>query len=63
MIWAQELQVSLGKATSVLERLSTESDENEVQMRDKLHIVVQSIRKALRDVWSTGGGLFESGLV
>jgi hypothetical protein len=71
-IWAQELQAALSKAASVLQNLSEasmeptaeadmEAEETDVQDREQLAKIVQSLRKAARDVWNANRGLFEIG--
>lgn len=43
----------------MLERLSMETEEDEEDDREGLRRVIQSIRKAGQEVWTSNGGLFE----
>lgn len=56
-MWGRELHPAYGKAASVVERLGAEAEE--VETKEKLQMIVQAIRKAMREVWNPDVSLFE----
>jgi len=59
-ICTQELQTALTKATSVIEKLTVEKDEEAQQIRERLQTVCQKLKPAMRSVWLSDESPFEA---
>lgn len=59
VLWANDLSRTLRHANSVLERLAAEPEE--VSTAEGIQAIVQSLRSAAHDVWSTdSAAVFEA---
>ncbi|WVQ82810.1 hypothetical protein IAT38_004942 [Cryptococcus sp. DSM 104549] len=59
IVWAQELQVAIKKATAVLEKLAAEKDAEAQETSQKLQSLTTTMKNTLRGVWMGDDGLFE----
>jgi ElaB/YqjD/DUF883 family membrane-anchored ribosome-binding protein len=59
VIWAQELQGSIQKAASVMEKSAGEKGDDAEENRQRLQHIVQQFRSALHKVWMGDDVLFE----
>ena len=59
VLWAQELQLALRKAQSVVEKLAAENDEAALDTRERLKSIVNDMRQVSQTVWNPDEGLFE----
>ncbi|OCF60187.1 hypothetical protein L486_02867 [Kwoniella mangroviensis CBS 10435] len=59
IVWAQELQNAIKKSTSVVEKLTSEKDEEAQETSQRLQNIITTLKNTLRNIWMGDEGLFE----